>query len=403
MNKTAARRPLWCIVFLGACCTVVIGGRAALAETGTGAKAVQDAAGKAGMNAYRDERTGAWVRDLTPAASRAQGTYQTHPMWTQGMEYLLFSAEKAGKMTPHVLQMKTGEIRELVEGGVGSCVLEPKRGRVYYEKKRTIYAIDIEPAFRREGGPHAGGPPTVATLPAEAIRVEGGLSLDAKADLLYAGVVLEEKTKWAILALDVASLNGTDGHWQTVTQLDFRVGHVQANPLVPRIIMFCHETGGDAPQRTWVVNADGTDLGPFYKETYNEWVTHEVWWGGDRAVFTIWPYDEEHKRKPHGVVSVNLATGKPTVHAQFPAWHTHGSPDGKWLVADDFERNIWLIKTETGERRLLTQGHLGKGFDTHPHPSFTPDSKAVIFTSSRNGSERVFMVEIPAWDSLPLP
>ena len=142
---------------------------------------------------------------------------------------------------------------------------------------------------------------------------------------------------------------------------------------------------------------------PFYKETYNEWVTHEVWWGGLRALFTIWPYDEEHKQKPHGVVSADLATGKPTVHAQFPAWHTHGSPDGQWIVADDFERNLWLIKAETNERRLLTQGHLGNGFDTHPHPSFTPDSKAVVFNSSRNGKEEIFMVDLPDWESLPLP
>jgi oligogalacturonide lyase len=120
-------------------------------------------------------------------------------------------------------------------------------------------------------------------------------------------------------------------------------------------------------------------------------------------VFTVWPYDAEHTKKPHGVVSADLATGTPTVHAQFRAWHTHGSPDGQWIVADDFDRNLWLIKVATGERRLLTQGHLGKGFATHPHPSFTPDGKGVVFTSSRSGVESVFLVDLPAFESLPLP
>ena len=166
--------------------------------------------------------------------------------------------------------------------------------------------------------------------------------------------------------------------------------------------MFCHETGGDAPQRTWVIQNNEKDPRPLYKETYGEWVTHEVWWGGDQVVFTVWPYDEEHTRKPHGILSADLATGQPTLHSQYRAWHVHGSPDGRWIVGDDFDRNIWLVRVETGERRLLTQGHLGEGCKTHPHPSFTSDSKGIVFNSSRNGNEDIFLVEIPDdWQSLP--
>ena len=64
---------------------------------------------------------------------------------------------------------------------------------------------------------------------------------------------------------------------------DFKIGHLQANPFVPGLILFCWETGGDAPQRTWLVRSDGSEKRPFYKETFNEWVTHEVWWKPDRG------------------------------------------------------------------------------------------------------------------------
>jgi len=337
-------------------------------------------------NQYRDEVTAAQVTDLTPDMTRAVVTYQTHPMWTVGMDYLLFEGEHDGDMAPHALHVASGEVRCLVASGAGGCVLGSESGRLYYLSCRELRTLDLPAAFHGDGEPSV-----IAELPAEVSTAAGGVSLDAGGGVLYAGAALEEDKRWALLALDLIKR-----HWRTVTGLDFRIGHVQANPVVPGVVMFCHETGGDAPQRMWVVDTKDASPRPFYKETYDEWVTHEAWWGADRAVFTIWPYDDEHRRKPYGAVSADLATGTPTVHAQFPAWHIHGSPDGKWLVADDMARNLGLIRREDGERRLLTQGHLGQGFET-------PDGAGVVFSSSRNGAEHVFLAAIPQWTSLPLP
>jgi len=345
------------------------------------------------MEQYSDAVTGAQIRDLTPEVACAHIVYQTHPMWTPGMEYLKFYAPCERLRSPYALEMKTGDIHKLVDADVTTSILAPKHGHLYYLCDRDLYVINVDLVFRGLAAPQK-----VATLPRKVVRVEGGLSLDSKENVIYAGVVLEEDKKWGIIALGIPP-----GKWRTITEQDFRIGHVQANPFVSGMIMFCHETGGNSPQRIWGVNATGRGLHPFYKETDDEWVTHEVWWGGTRALFTIWPYDEEHTKKPHGVVSADWATGRPTFHAQFPAWHVHGSLDGKWIVADDMDRNIWLIRAEDGERRLLTQGHLGEGFETHPHPSFTPNSKAVVFNSSRDGKEHIYMAELPEWESLPLP
>src|SRR5208283_4771086 len=61
-----------------------------------------------------------------------------------------------------------------------------------------------------------------------------------------------------------------------VVDVPFNIGHVQTNPWVPREITFCWETGGKAPQRTWVVMADGTGLRPLFPEATFDWVTHEA-------------------------------------------------------------------------------------------------------------------------------
>lgn len=359
------------------------------------------AEGDSKMESYRDERTGVRLRNLTPECAKAQLMYQTHPMWTPNMEYLVFDAEKDGVMLPHALLFKTGHTRPIVDTPVPASVLDRKTGRFYYIQDNDIMAINVGLAFRRMAKPRR-----IAAIPSGLVKsVCGGLSLDTKGDWLYMGVENksitpplpgEDGKHWAILYLDIES-----AQWHKVVDLDFKVGHVQANPTIARVIMFCHETGGDAPQRIWMVNASGKGLRPFFEEKHNEWVTHETWWGGTRVLFTIWPYDDEHKKLMHGIVSADVAVARPTPYAQYPAWHAHGSPNGQWVLGDDFDRNIWLVKADTKERRLLTQGHLGKGFNTHPHASFTPDNKAVVFNSSRTGAESIFLAELPEWDSLP--
>ncbi len=339
---------------------------------------------------YVDERTGVRVYPLVADEHKNQVVYQTHPMWTPDMNFLLFVSDRTGGvLLPHVRDMRSGKVSCVTPDGADDWTLSRKTATFFVRQKDTVYCKDV-----------VSFPENRSALLTDPRLGEFGafsMSIDADERVLYAGIVIEPDTKWGIIAIDLDKKV-----CDVFLEVDFRVGHVQANPLRSGVIMFCHETGGDAPQRTWVVNRDGSGLRPFYKETYDEWVTHEVWWGSDRAIFTIWPYDERHKQLPHGVVSADFGSGTSHVHSQFPAWHTHGSPDGRWAVADDFDGNIWLIRTESDERRLLTQGHRRQGFDTHMHPSFTPDSKGVLFNSSKFDCAGIMLAAIPDWSDLPL-
>lgn len=346
------------------------------------------------MDSYCDEKTGVRVHSLTDGRQRDTLTYQTHPMWTPRMRHLMFSSQRTrGKWLPHACDIRSKEVRCLVDGDAEDWTLSRKNGRLFFRSGDEILSVSVSRVFRNQNGAQK-----IGAFDGLAAHHPISMSLDADECALYVGITLKENEQWGIAALDLSSRT-----WRVVAKVGFRVGHIQANPIRPGIVMFCHETGGDAPQRMWVVNRDSSGLRPFYKETYEEWVTHEVWWGADRALFTVWPYDEVHRQKPHGVMSADLATGTPTLHSELPAWHTHGSPDGRWAVADDFDRNLWLIRVDTGERRLLVRGVLGPGCETHPHPSFTPDSKAVVFNSSRFGTDRILLAELPAWENLPLP
>jgi hypothetical protein len=143
---------------------------------------------------------------------------------------------------------------------------------------------------------------------------------------------------------------------------------VQTNPWVPGEIVFCWETGGKAPQRTWFVKSDGTGLRPLYPEAPYEWITHEAVIGKDEAVIAIIGHRRIEQATPDsdwgtagtmehptGVAVVNLRTREMRIVGQVPAWskgrsdwHVAGSADGRWAASDDFSYALWLYDRHSG-------------------------------------------------------
>ena len=241
----------------------------------------------------------------------------------------------------------------------------------------------------------AGYERVIMTLPS-GTRESGGFTLDADEQRAYIGIRVgsREEGKYSLRSIDLQT-----GQMATIIDLPFRVGHVQANPWVAGEIMYCHETGGDAPQRMWLVRADGTENRPLYKETPDEWVTHEVWGDRDHVLFNIMAHLPELRTKPTGIVSINVRSQEVVVHDQAEGqgyWHCAGTEDLKWAAGDTFTGKLYLINLITAERTLLTTGH-GWRLDnrTHSHHNFSPDGKRILFSSSLLGRSDLMTVELP--------
>jgi oligogalacturonide lyase len=180
------------------------------------------------------------------------------------------------------------------------------------------------------------------------------------------------------------------GAVSVILDTPFLMGHVQANPWVPNEILYCHETGGDAPQRMWTVRADGTGNRPLFVEGPLDWVTHEAVITRDEVVFNLIGHQPLQRTRPTGIAVINLRNDQVRLYGQVDDnppdsrnlggyWHSNGSPDGRWLVGDTFAGNIWLIDRRDGRQSLLSTGH--KMRPDHAHPTFSPDSRHILIQS----------------------
>jgi oligogalacturonide lyase len=202
----------------------------------------------------------------------------------------------------------------------------------------------------------------------------------------------------------IRSIDLQTGELKTVIDTPFTMGHVQANPWVSGEILYCQETGGDAPQRMWFVRADGSGNQPLYKETTDEWVTHEIWLDKDYVLFNVLGHQPKLRTKPQGILSINVRNQEVRLHGQAEArgyWHCAGTADRRWAVGDTFTGEFYVINLLTGENKLLSAGHRPQGNETHSHHTMSPDGKRVLFNSGLLGNRDIMTITLPEAGNRP--
>ncbi len=367
---------------------------------------------------FQDAVTGATVTALTTGLSNDAKIYQTHPQWTAEGGWIVFrSADRAADRTAQAFAVHetSGDIVQLTDGPgvqIGSLNVARRSQRLYYIRKPAdgrsrLIELDLNAllADSAAGRPSARGyERTVAELPAD-YREAGGFTLDADERTAYLGVDLQPalprppgqpvpQVPGGIRALDLAT-----GAYRKVIDTPFRMGHVQANPWVPGEILYCHETGGDAPQRMWVVRADGTGNRPLFKEAPEDWVTHEVFVDKDHVVFNLMGHTPELRRRPTGILSINLRSDEIEPIGQTSGrgyWHSDATPDGHLAAGDTFDGEVHLIDRASGARTVLTTGHRMR--PDHTHPNFSPDGRRILVQSgllSGGTSLDIMVIDIP--------
>jgi len=387
------------------------------------------------MTSYTDSVTGFHVEVLTTNSANDHRVYQTHPQWTADGRYIVFRSDRAANGTQaFAVHEGTGEIIQLTDDPAmnsGSLNLARKSMKMYFlrggGRRSSAPAQIVEVDLARLLADSESGamrPPEsyerVCAALLEGMRDSGGFGLDADEQFAYLGVRGGDVGEHLPDGVDVMgvpegarmgagpgglrSVNLATGEIKVIIDTPFQMGHVQANPWMPGEIIYCHETGGDAPQRMWTVMADGSGNRPLYVESPDEWVTHETVVTKDEVLFNIIGHRHRLRLKPSGIAVINLRDDEMKLLGQVDTpegqrnrggfWHCNGSADGRWAVGDTFAGNIHLISRRTGKITLLTTDH--KMRPDHAHPAFSPDSKRVLIQSGHlTDGESLDLMVIP--------
>jgi len=406
----------------------------------------------------KDPVTGVKLTFLTSTPAGDSKIYQTHNQWTSDSQWIIFRSDRV-KGEVMAVNEKSGTIVQVSEGGyTGMINVARKSMKLYFMRNKPdpsmkssldIVEVDLaklfadsqngtlkqESAYQRICG---------STPPA--LEAGGDMALDGAEEWVWfktgateakkhlpEGTKIEEPFGPRNMGKGpggIAGMNLQTGEIRFVVSVPFQVGHIQSNPWVPGQIIFCWETGGKAPQRTWIVNADGTDLRPLYPEADYEWVTHEAVISPDEVAFAIMGHRRipgstgetvtgtggkiadpgldpawgpcGTREKPSGLGIVNINTREMSIAGQIPHgsgfWHVNGSSDGRFAAGDDFSRSLYLIDRKTHEMMMLTTGHKTTAAD-HPHPTFSPDGTRIeiqsAMLSADNKSMNICIVPVP--------
>ena len=407
----------------------------------------------------KDPVTGTMLTFVTSKPFGDSKIYQTHTQWTADGQWLIFRSGRA-KNEAMAVNENTGDIVQVTEGGyTGMLCIARKSMKLYFMRfsssdtssRRSggamqVVVADLDKIFKDS---EAGKMQAAAfyqhvcgTIPAE-LGAGGDMALDANEEFVYFRVGKTEAAKHLPVNAKIEnnfgprnmgagpaglmSMNVSTGQLKYIVSVPFQIGHVQTNPWIPGEIVFCWETGGKSPQRTWTVMADGSGLRALYPESEYEWVTHEAVITKDEVAIAIMGHRKiggtdttgtavsganpgqdaawgpsGTREKPTGLGIVNLRTREMRIIAQTPSgsglWHVNGSADGRWAVGDDFARNIYLIDRHTGEMLLLSTGHKPTAAD-HPHPTFNADGTKIEIQSAMlsgdNRSMNICIIPVP--------
>ena len=329
---------------------------------------------------YADPVTGVKVIELTGPGWNADNLYFHFSNFTADNRFVLFTAAKTGRPELYRYEVETGRIVQITDDPQiaprTACPHPQDPSLAYLLRGPEVLALDIRTGATRRVGeipePRTGGyqQPTI--------------SHDGKSLAL---VKQRDPANWEIGLMNIAT-----GAWRSVVTQGFRIGHVQHSPSDP-VIFYVWETGGYAPQRSWLVNDDGTGNRPFYQPVdpkkwitpLKEWLTHEAWIQGTGQMTMI--------NDKVGVMVLEK-DGTSRLVREGNDGHAAATSDGKRLAIDDAEGRIWIAETATGNIRLLATGIRDK-VRVHGHTSFDRRGRYIQFHTGRT-HETVALIDLEA-------
>ncbi len=352
--------------------------------------------------AFTDEATGARIRQVTDQPSIHHHPFFFVPAYDDAMTRLVFISHRSGRPEIFAEERASGKLVQLTErADIAEYSIYPSHdGRyVYFTAGRGAYRVHTE-RQREERLVDLGDL-------GETLLREAGMVADA----MGTTALSFDDRYWALRfsmggCANLAVIDTESGDCDVILQRD-TIAHLMFCPDDNNLLYYA----GPLKDRVWVIKRDGSGNRRLYQRQPGEWITHEVWLPGRRELaFVDWN---------KGIRCIHVDSGIERRLTSFNAWHAICNPQGTIMVADtnfpDIGIQLFNPLDGIGEAHTLCYpkasnagAHWGGPFPyedgpisvyapqhTHPHPSFSPDSRHIVFTSDRGGTAQVYEAEIP--------
>ncbi|WP_127956588.1 oligogalacturonate lyase family protein [Serratia microhaemolytica] len=374
---------------------------------------------------YQDPDTGAEMCRLTPPEITCHRNYFYQKCFTNNGEKLLFAAAFDQHWNYYLLELATGQALQLTEGEgdntFGGFLSEDDHYLYYVKHGRMLLRVDLATLAEQ----------CVYQIPEQWVGYGTWVANSTGSKLVGIEIAKEDwipLTDWQIFhdfyhtkprcRLLCVDLNS--GETRLIHQENGWLGHPIYRPFDDHTIAFCHEGPHDlVDARMWLINEDGSQLRKVKHHQPGESCTHEFWvpdgsyliyvsylkgqsqrtirryqpdTGSDQAVMEM-PACSHLMSNYHGSLLVGDGSGTPVDVQDSQGYAIENDP---FLYVFDLEkRSYYRLAAHNTSWRVFE----GDRQITHPHPSFTPDNKQVLFTSDCDGKPALYLARLPSHSS----
>jgi oligogalacturonide lyase len=350
----------------------------------------------------RDELTGITIRQVTNHPSIHHQPFYYLPAYDNQMQRLIFVSHRTGRPEIFAELRASGKLVQLTEQpDISEWSVHPSHdGRyVYYTASGGAWRVDTG-SFKAEELVNFG---SLAGREEGMVGAAMGTTTVSHDDRWWA-VPVKMGAVFRFVIIDAAS-----GAAQIILERD-TIGHPEFHPGDSFLLRYA----GPYYDRMWVINRDGSNNRLIYRRNVErkEWIVHETWRPGTyEIVVSNWP---------HGMIGVDANNGAVRRVCSFNAWHASINRQGTLMCCDATypDRGLQMFDPRDGVGAPTTlclskSSNVGEHWNTdhcpyddatikpyspqhtHPHPSFSPDGRYVVFTSDRNGYSQVYEVPLP--------
>jgi len=373
------------------------------------------------FHGYQDPDTGAEVTRLTPLGISCHRNYFYQKCFTGDGSGLLFAGAFDGPLNYGLLNLKNGQMVQLTEGEgdntFGGFLSPDDRCLYYVKRERNLMRVDLgtleESRVYRVPEGWVGYGTWVANssctqLVGIEIREDDYRPLDSWQAFRE---FYHTQPRCRLIRVDLET-----GIATTVHEEAGWLGHPTYRPFDDSTLSFCHEGPHDLVRaRIWFIDQNGDNRRKARVQESGESCTHEFWVPDGSAMIYVSYFKGTQER---WICSVDPRTLEHRRLLRMPACsHLMSNRDGTLMVGDGADSPVdvadsagyriendpylYLFDVRNGRQQRIARHNSswavldGNRQITHPHPSFTPDDRQVLFTSDFEGLPAVYLAAVP--------